>query len=167
MMNEEPYPIPMGNASRYALKLILFALCFTWLQKNVSSLTMGNASRYALKLKLFALCFTWLQKNVSSQTMGNASRYALKLNLFALCFSWLLKHVSSQTMMMNEEPYPRQMGNASSHALKLKQHLYDQMLAQSVFCDVTLSFCGTVCCISRAWCKTIVTTSFYYPPPMK
>ena len=37
-----------------------------------------------------------------------------------------------------EEPFPRQMGNKSSHALKLQQHLHDQMMSQSDFCDVTL-----------------------------
>lgn len=30
------------------------------------------------------------------------------------------------------------MGNKSSHALKLQQHLYDQMSSQTEFCDVTL-----------------------------
>ncbi|KAL3873365.1 hypothetical protein ACJMK2_036495 [Sinanodonta woodiana] len=37
-----------------------------------------------------------------------------------------------------EEPYRRLMGNKSIHASKLQQHLFDQMLSQSEFCDVTL-----------------------------
>ena len=39
---------------------------------------------------------------------------------------------------MDYLPYPRNMGNKSSHALKLQQHLYDQMSSQTDFCDVTL-----------------------------
>lgn len=53
---------------------------------------------------------------------------------------WLLKFSDPATMDL----YPRLMGNSSCHALKLKQHLYDQMLAQSDFCDVTLRFSGVV-----------------------
>ncbi|WAR23710.1 KLH11-like protein [Mya arenaria] len=52
--------------------------------------------------------------------------------------------------MEMDEPYPRTMGNASSHALKLKQHLYDQMTAQSEFCDVTLAFCGIFSAVRAA-----------------
>ncbi|XP_071162215.1 kelch-like protein 21 isoform X2 [Mytilus edulis] len=39
---------------------------------------------------------------------------------------------------MDFQAYPRNMGNKSSHALKLQQHLYDQMSSQTEFCDVTL-----------------------------
>ena len=39
---------------------------------------------------------------------------------------------------MDYLPYPRNMGNKGSHALKLQQHLYDQMSSQTDFCDVTL-----------------------------
>ena len=37
-------------------------------------------------------------------------------------------------------PFPRQMGSRSDYALKLQEHLYDQLLSQSEFCDVTLEF---------------------------
>lgn len=40
--------------------------------------------------------------------------------------------------LMDFQAYPRNMGNKSTHALKLQQHLYDQMSSQSEFCDVTL-----------------------------
>ena len=39
-----------------------------------------------------------------------------------------------------EIPFPRQMGSRSDYALKLQEHLYDQLLSQSEFCDVTLEF---------------------------
>ncbi|XP_060071953.1 kelch-like protein 11 [Ylistrum balloti] len=35
-------------------------------------------------------------------------------------------------------PFPRQMGSKNNHALILQQHLHDQMMSQSEFCDVTL-----------------------------
>jgi len=46
---------------------------------------------------------------------------------------------------MADDDCKRLMGTGSNHALKLKQHLYDQMEAQSEFCDVTLTFSGVVC----------------------
>ncbi|CAG2236680.1 unnamed protein product [Mytilus edulis] len=44
----------------------------------------------------------------------------------------------STASKMDFQAYPRNMGNKSSHALKLQQHLYDQMSSQTEFCDVTL-----------------------------
>ena len=55
---------------------------------------------------------------------------------------------------MADDDCKRLMGTGSNHALKLKQHLYDQMEAQSEFCDVTLTFSGVVCApviILRCW----------------
>ena len=39
-----------------------------------------------------------------------------------------------------EVPFARQMGNKQAYALKLQEHLYDQLLSQSEFCDITLEF---------------------------
>ena len=39
---------------------------------------------------------------------------------------------------LDDTQYPRCMGTKNGHAVKLQQHLHDQMLAQSEFCDVTL-----------------------------
>ena len=59
------------------------------------------------------------------------------LYLSVVWFWWAVK--------MADDDCKRLMGTGSNHALKLKQHLYDQMEAQSEFCDVTLTFSGVVC----------------------
>lgn len=81
---------------------------------------------------------------LSSRAMNHApktkKKHFFSVNMLLHIFQCLLPH----QVRMEEEPYPRQMGNTTTHAVKLQQHLHDQMLAQSEFCDVTLSFCGVV-----------------------
>ncbi|XP_021339408.1 kelch-like protein 11 [Mizuhopecten yessoensis] len=50
-------------------------------------------------------------------------------------------------------PFPRQFGSKSAHALLLQQHLHDQMMSQSEFCDVTLVVDNVE--IKAHWCVLV------------
>ncbi|KAL4236678.1 protein modification by small protein conjugation [Mactra antiquata] len=62
---------------------------------------------------------------------------------------------------------PRTMGDTLGHAVKLQQHLHDQFLAQSDFCDVTLTFCGVE--VRAHWCVLVSCPYFesFYSSGMK
>lgn len=52
-----------------------------------------------------------------------------------------------------EIPFSRQMGNKAAYSLKLQEHLYDQLLSQSEFCDVALEFGTTE--MKAHWCVLV------------
>ncbi|KAH3697004.1 kelch-like protein 21 [Dreissena polymorpha] len=57
-----------------------------------------------------------------------------------------------------DRSFTRDMGSSTVHSMKMMQHLYDQLCAQSEFCDITLAFAGIE--MKAHWCVLVACPYF-------